>query len=220
MMLVKKLLRLLRRKLRLYILRDKHLLAGRKWFIDNPKNGLLFEHDLTKDSFVLDLGGYLGDFAAEVRSRYDCKVLILEPVTEFFEKIERRFENDTNVEVIKAGLGHISGIESISLAANSSSIKSNTSGRLEQIKLLSFPDLVEKFNLKQIDLVKINIEGSEFDVLPDMLNSTVDIRSYLIQFHKIDTESLSKRDAIRSTLRKSYIENWNYYFVWEKWSKI
>lgn len=218
-MLAKKLVRFLIRKLRIYILRDKHLLEGRRWFRENPKNELLFRHDLTQDSFVLDLGGYLGDYAAEIRSRYDCKVLILEPVAEFYQKIQRRFENDANVKVINVGLGHFSGNASISLAANSSSIKSGAKGRLEQIALLSFPDLVEKFNLKHIDLVKINIEGAEFDVLPDMLDSPVDIKSYLIQFHKIDRASLSKRDVIRSKMRELYIENWNYYFVWEKWSK-
>jgi len=219
-MLIQKVFRFLRRKVRIYVFRDEHLLAGRRWFRDNPNNELLFEHSLTKDSFVLDAGGYLGDYAAEIRSRYDCKVLILEPVLEFFEQIEKRFEYDDKVEVINVGLAHVSGSASISLAANSSSIKSASGGRLEQIALLSFRDLVERFDLERIDLVKMNIEGSEFDVLPSMLNSSIDIKCYLVQFHKIDKASSSRRSVIRRKMSEAYDENWNYYFVWEKWSKL
>ena len=75
--------------------------------------------------------------------------------------------------------------------------------------------------IEHIDLLKINIEGSEFLILPDILSKKIIIKiKYLqIQFHSFYPKSKELRDEIRAKLSVTHEEEWNYPFVWESWKR-
>jgi len=52
------------------------------------------------------------------------------------------------------------------------------------VPMKSFVDIVNDLNHKQIDVLKMDIEGSEFDVIETILNSDVIIDQFLIEFHE------------------------------------
>jgi FkbM family methyltransferase len=52
------------------------------------------------------------------------------------------------------------------------------------VPMKSFADIVNDLNHNQIDVLKMDIEGSEFDVLETILNSDVAINQLLIEFHE------------------------------------
>ena len=62
------------------------------------KEKLRYKYPLTKDSVVLDVGGYKGTFAAEIVRRYGCHVYVFEPVFDITPT--------ENIHVYKYGLWH------------------------------------------------------------------------------------------------------------------
>lgn len=71
-----------------------------------------------------------------------------------------------------------------------------------------------------IDLMKINIEGGEYALLPHLIDTGVisRVRNIQIQFHELDVDSAEKRESIICALRKTHKRDWCYEFVWESWS--
>lgn len=48
------------------------------WQVQNLEH-LRYEYDLKPDDVVIDLGAYRGEWANEIRARYGCQVLAVEP---------------------------------------------------------------------------------------------------------------------------------------------
>jgi hypothetical protein len=67
----------------------------------------------------------------------------------------------------------------------------------------------------------MNIEGAEFEILPDLIDSgTVDlVNNLLIQFHNNDDLHELQRSQIRSALKKTHLLLFSYEWVWELWQK-
>ena len=86
----------------------------------------------------------------------------------------------------------------------------------------SIDNVLADLDLEQIDLIKINIEGGEYELLPAILKSGfIDRIKYIqVQFHNFITGADNKREQIRHELEKTHSEMWNYDFVWESWELI
>ena len=90
---------------------------------------------------------------------------------------------------------------------------------IEKIKLFDIDEFIEEKNILKIDLMKINIEGGEYNVIQRLIekNKVQNIKCLQIQFHILDKKSYKKRDAIRKLLQKTHKCEYCYEFVWENW---
>ena len=52
-----------------------------------------------------------------------------------------------------------------------------------QVPIHRLPTIAGNLRTEAIDLLKIDIEGAEYDLLPDLIESTVPIRQLLVEFH-------------------------------------
>lgn len=205
---------------RRFFLRDPFLLQIDRWFNDRGDETLRLIYPLTSDSIVFDLGGYHGDFAAAVNSRYGCKVYVFEPVPEFYKRCVDRFRGNSKIICFNFGLSSADGMLDIGLAENSSSFSSpHARGLMLKVRVRSIVECIRELGLARIDLMKINIEGGEFDILPAIIKSgDIDkVKHLQIQFHNFVDHAVEQRDTIRSALDYTHVEMWNYSFVWESW---
>src|SRR5882762_204567 len=137
--------------------------ALRKWFSDAGDHTLRLDYQLQTQSVVFDLGGYKGDFAAAIGSRYNCYVYVFEPVKRFFELCEMRFKLCPKIRCFNFAVSDSAGELQISDEDNSSSIvKNNSNPNLETVRVREFKSIVTELGVTQIDLLKINIEGGEY----------------------------------------------------------
>ena len=205
-----------------YIRRDPFLLEAAHWFKDKGDETLRLDYPLTHNSLVFDLGGYHGDFAAAVYERYGCKVYIFEPVPEFHQKCVTRFQGNHQIVCLNFGLSSADGWLDIGLAENASSFASpHAKGAVQRVQVRSVIECIRELGVDHIDLMKINIEGGEFDVVPAIIESG-DIRKvqYLqVQFHNFVDHAAKRRVAIRTQLANTHMEMWNYEFIWESWKR-
>ena len=212
---------------KLYIVKDDTVVAFAKWFKDEGDKNHRLNYPLTSESIVFDLGGYKGDFAAKIYDKFNCYVNIFEPVKEYYLYCENRFERNKKIKCFNYGLSNENGSFLISLDDNRSSlIKNNISEHYlpalqEKVLIKSFSEELKILKVEHIDLLKINVEGSEFSILADIISRKLitKIKYLQVQFHTFYPNSKKLRDEIRSKLSETHEEEWNYPFVWESWKK-
>jgi hypothetical protein len=86
---------------RLY--RRTHRRILKQWEADGGDARFRYDYPLTKNSFVIDLGGYEGQWTSEIHSKYGCRVVVFEPVRKFAQALSERFEANEDIEVSNSG---------------------------------------------------------------------------------------------------------------------
>lgn len=197
-----------------------------KQFQEKDGENLRLDYPLGRDAIVLDVGGYLGDFAADIVCKYGCRVIVFEPVGLYAEKISDRFKFNNSVIVVQAGLGGVEREDYITIAGMESGVfesKPESNSQKEKIKILSIVDYLKAQDYQRIDLLKINIEGGEYELMlsllehPELMNK---IRFLQIQFHDFITDAVNLRNEIQEKLSETHQMMWEFPFIWESWKVI
>tara|TARA_B100000900_G_C20586468_1_gene719805 strand:+ start:622 stop:1305 length:684 start_codon:yes stop_codon:yes gene_type:complete len=208
----------------LFIKRNDFHIAYNEWQKVRGDELLRYEYNLNKNSIVFDLGGYKGDFASKIYNKYKSTIYIFEPIEEYYNLIVKRFLNINNVRIYNFGLSSTDEKVKINLNNDGSSVyfkSESPSSNFKNINLKNIVNFIKKNNVKKIDLMKINIEGGEFEVIPELIKTNLISRvdNLQVQFHEFIDNSKYKRDEIQKKLRKTHRLTYNYYFVWENWEK-
>ena len=127
------------------------------WIRDNGDKTHRLHYDLSKQSVVMDLGGYEGQWSSDIFSMYCCQIHIFEPVPDFSENIKRRFARNPNIRVHQFGLACNDVTTSISLTGDSSSRYKN-SEKMVNIQLITASKFFEEFNISSVSLMKLYLE--------------------------------------------------------------
>jgi len=194
-----------------------------KWYADNCEKKLRYNYQLDKNSVVIDVGGYEGDFASELFSRYLCTIRVFEPVKKFSDMLSERFKKNPSVIIVPKGLGAKNAELEIHVMDEASSYnRSESKHKKGQPEKISIVDVVEYFgqnNIAHIDLIKINIEGAEYDLLDRMIEGGLIqlCRNLQIQFHDFYPDFENRYQKIKTALEKTHKLTWSYPFVWENW---
>lgn len=195
-----------------FVLRDPFLLTAKRWFADRGDETLRLEYELDSSSIVFDVGGYIGDYAEDVYKKFGCQIFVFEPVPSFCDQCIERFKGNQSIKCMNYGLSSKSGWFEIILNNNQSIFnKADHSGIKQKAEVRSITEVVSEWGIEKIDLIKINIEGGEFDLLPAIIDSGLIERiKYLqVQFHNFDPNAAEARSKIRKALENTHREMWN-----------
>jgi FkbM family methyltransferase len=196
-----------------------HTIQVKQWFNDHGDETHRLNYDLTENSMVFDLGGYEGQWASDLFSKYCCNTYIFEPFTPFSEKIALRFKMNPKIKVYGYGLSNINTITKLTVSANTSSIY-KTGPETADIQLIRADDFLKANDIQYIDLIKINIEGGEYDLLEHLIEKKL-IKKFgniQIQFHDFVPDAESRMHKIQQMLALTHKLTYQYIFVWENWS--
>ncbi len=190
-----------------------------RWQADNGElKRYQFPH-LKCGSVVVDLGGYEGEWSAKLISNYNVRIHIFEPHPKFAEKIVQRFAGVAGIHVHSVALA--SRNSTFFLTDNDAASTSRSNDASQKCEGVEATYFLDKIGVKSIDLVKINIEGGEYDVLPHFI-ATGFIRNIdliQIQFHYFETEDIRRRDDIVHLLSRTHDRTWCYEYIWEEWRR-
>lgn len=190
----------------------------KKFKMDNG-NLLRLEYAIDKNSLVIDAGGYKGQWASDIYAMYNCTIHIFEPLNRFADNIETRFKKNDKIFVHKIGLSSANKKEKIYLDNDGTSVFKKH-GECQEIQLVKSSEFFKKNNIDQIDLMKINIEGGEYDLLDDLIKANIikNIKNIQIQFHDFVPAAEEKMKKIQNELKKTHRATYQYKFVWENWA--
>ncbi|MES2278858.1 MAG: FkbM family methyltransferase [Bacteroidota bacterium] len=182
---------------------------------------LRYNYILNETSLVFDLGGYEGEWAAEIYSRYRSKIYLFEVYMPFAQLIEKRFQYNPDISIFMFGLSSVNGLSKISLDENSSSIHKQTA-LMADIELVEATSFLKKHNITVIDLIKINIEGAEYDLLEHLIANGYHqiIKNLQVQFHNFVPDAAARMEKIREQLSATHRVTYQFDFVWENWELI
>lgn len=196
----------------------------KKWSKDGGDFELRFNYCLNKNSIVFDLGGFKGDFASDLFSRMPCNLYIFEPVQKYYLTIKKRFILNNMIKVFPFGLSNKTESTIMELKGASSTtfigeIDNAATNSIEKVKLVDIVEFIDEQNISKIDLMKINIEGGEYDLLQRLLDTDKirNIKYLQIQFHNLNKNSTQKKDDIRNLLQNTHTCEYCYKFIWENW---
>jgi len=140
----------------------------------------LDENLIDKGGWILDLGSLNFNFACRV-NQYCKNILSFDPnpVIKYYPN-KIKFYN-------KAVTSDYSGIKEFFIYKNDTSAsfydtnKHDTVREIVFVHCISIPDIMKQFNIKQFELIKIDIEGSEYEILQN-IDLTIS-KQFSIEFH-------------------------------------
>ena len=189
-----------------------------RWYRDGGDEALRYNYDLSESALVLDVGGYKGQFASDIYSRFNCRILIFEPVEAFATQIKNRFRRNAKIEVIAKALGSSRRKEAIALCNDGSSTW-KSGPRTEDIYFEDVALVFSERKITNIDLLKVNIEGGEYELLQRLLETDLikQVKNIQVQFHRVAQDSERRMEQIRKDLSTTHTPIYQYRFVWENW---
>jgi FkbM family methyltransferase len=192
----------------------------RRWRIDNGDNSHILNHSLNCNSVVMDIGGYTGKWAERIIEKYDPYFYILEPIPQFYNILVDKFSSNSKVSIINSGLSDKDRLDFMYIDNDGSSVFQDNNSTKIEVSFLSVDTLLNKIGKDSIDLVQINIEGSEYSLIEDMIqkNLIIKFKTIQIQFHLGIENCENRRFQIQENLQRlGYTNVYNYPFVWEVW---
>jgi FkbM family methyltransferase len=191
-----------------------------RWFADNGDRTLRLNYDLDNSSTVFDLGGYEGQWASDIFAMYRSHIYVFEPVHAHAQEISRRFTRNPLVECFAFGLAGTDREEEVALDADGSSLF-RTTGQTETIRLVEAARFIREHGIKQINLMKVNIEGGEYELLEHFLDAGLMalVDNLQVQFHDYVPNARQRMELIRQRLGSTHEPTWQYEFVWENWRR-
>ena len=77
----------------------------------------------------------------------------------------------------------------------------------------------DRNGIGEIDLMKINIEGGEYEFLEYLLDTglAVKIKNVQVQFHDFVPNAETRTKSIQERLSQTHSLTYQYEFVWENW---
>lgn len=181
--------------------------ASLKTWQDDNLEHIRYDYDLTTTSIVIDLGAYKGEWANVINARYGCQVVVVEP-TEYINDYKHG-------PIINKAAGTNYGKMSFGGRAYYSSIFEPGDHEYECFDVNT---LLEQY--ENIDLLKMNVEGCEYDLLQHIIGARLHtrIKNIQVQFHQIDgVPYKSWYDEIAKQLSLTHKLTWHYPYCWESW---
>lgn len=191
------------------------------WFENDGDNTLRLDYDLDANSIVFDLGGYKGQWSSDIYSKYCSNIYIFEVVEEYAKYIRERFSKNKKIHIYQFGLADKTYEATIYLNNDGSSMFGQNNEK-KTIKLVSATEFFNNHGINHIDLMKINIEGGEYDLIEHIIEYDIitKIENIQVQFHEVFPDAEKRMNAIQRELKKTHYLTYQYPFVWENWKKI
>jgi len=163
------------------------------------------KNKISLKNFV-DVGAFKGKYTDLIlKMEKNSKVIMIEPQNKYYSLLKKKYENNSQVEVLKVGMSDLK--KELSLKVNKHEITStfskfnnaskylnykaflfssdltNMTKNFENVEVLPFYEILKERKLDYVDFVKIDTEGHEFEVLKGMGEYIKNINHILIEFH-------------------------------------
>ncbi len=169
---------------------DKATDCNAIWY-GNEYGGFYIHPDvLDKDSIVYSFG--IGEditFDKAVINKHHCKVIGFDPTPKSLDWLARQ-QLPTGYSYKDYGIAKDTGTADFLLPVNEDHVSGSLihhetvdTKRKVTVPMKSWNDLTLELGYQKVDVVKMDIEGAEYDVLPSILASDVEVGQFLIEFH-------------------------------------
>jgi FkbM family methyltransferase len=209
-----------------YILRKPEAILALDFIKNDKKLDYRHRYALDSDAIIFDCGGFKGEWTAKMLSLYqhlNPKFYVFEIAEPFIKILEKKFINDKNVHVFGFGLGSEDQVIEFAVSDIATSIfaqlveQEKESGEIKNVNRF-----LEDYSITHIDLLKMNIEGGEYDLMDAIIASgfVKKCKNIQIQFHNYGEWSVKRRDSIKANLATTHKCTYDYEWNFENWELL
>lgn len=162
----------------------------KKWY-GSSYGGFYVNPDLLTDKAIVYSFGIGKDISFDnaIMKKHGCQVYGFDPTPKSIDFINNQVQNNKFI-FNDFGISTKTGVEIFFLPKNERAVSASMSlsdfvseENSIEVKMKSFDDITQQFEHSHIDVVKMDIEGSEYEVLENLLDSNVTITQLLVEFH-------------------------------------
>lgn len=146
------------------------------------------DSEINKNSIIYSFGiGEDASFDLELINTFGCLIHAYDPTPKSKKWVNDNILN-SNFKFSPIGLSNINGTEIFFYPSNENYVSFSKFGNTDKIELpVSTLDTLMKVNdHTEIDILKMDIEGFEYEVLFDILTKGIKIKQICVEFHLVD----------------------------------
>lgn len=156
----------------------------------NPKG-----FEIKKEDIVFDIGGHIGIFTIfAAKHARNGKVYVFEPMPENYKLLRDNVEINkaSNVFAYNKALSNKNGKQAFYISegdnkGNNSFYQIYKNSKKIEVELISISDFIRKNKIKNIDFLKVDCEGGEYDIFMRSPTSILKkIRKISMEYHNIN----------------------------------
>lgn len=155
--------------------------------------------ELDKCETVIDLGSSIGIFSAHALTKNpDLKIVTVEMAESFYNVCHNTFKDNPNVVTLNNAI-HIKSDEDIIYYTDNENGENLGNSIIENqynyinaiieksVKTISIKDIIKRYNFDTVSLLKMDIEGYEYDIIENLTDETLSkIERIHLEFHNCD----------------------------------
>lgn len=180
-------------------------------FIDREYD-IKIENEVDK---IIDCGANIGLASLFFLSKFpNAKIIAIEPEENNFEMLKRNLSNFENVTCLKKGIWNkTANLEITNFTSGEAGFVVNEfeNSSANTIQGISIADLMSEFKLDTIDILKIDIEGSEEQVFLEVPGWINDVKLIFCEIHEIMKPGLTQKITFMLSPYFNYFMNGEYY---------
>ena len=168
----------------------KAVSCKKEWYGNDYGGFYICTELLNKDSIIYSFGiGEDISFDKTLIEKHNCNVFGFDPTPKSINWVNRQSQPQ-NFHFFDFGISNKTGIVDFYLPKNpnhvsGSSVVQNNINVAEKVsvKMKSIRAIMQELGHKHIDVLKMDIEGAEYDVIENVLKDNISITQILIEFH-------------------------------------
>ncbi|MDR3414447.1 MAG: FkbM family methyltransferase [Formivibrio sp.] len=140
---------------------------------------------LNADSFIVSAGvGHSITFEQDIIARYNTNIILFDPSPTGLKTIDN-LSDRKNIEFHPVGLAGKSGDVQFGLPdrAEEGSFRKGTGGDGPSFSCTTLLDVMHTHGRSHIDLLKLDVEGFEYEIIQSVLDDNLDIRQICLEIH-------------------------------------
>lgn len=171
-------------------------------------------YDLFSKAVVVDIGASGGDWSGMIKSKYGCQVHCFEPDKKYLHPLRDK-------SMIIYPLAVTGNTGTVLLGEHDGELSTLYTDNAIKVDAVAASDIFKVIGHDHIDLLKINVEGAEYEILNDLITSgrIKDIEDLQVQFHMIEGYEVLYENIARK-LNETHCCKWRFPYVWEGWQHL
>ncbi len=157
------------------------------------KGGIYDISTLTPEPrYIIDCGANIGVATLYFSNKYpQAKIVAFEPQAQAFSALKENLKGKTNIQILQKAVWNKNGVIDFNSSPSDAGSLTVAPNKSEKVRVEA-TSLLPYLN-DPVDLLKIDIEGAEYDVLKDIEPKLTMIKNIFIEYH---ASSLNGKDLV------------------------
>ena len=171
-------------------------------------------------NIIIDCGANIGLASLYFLSKYpNANIIAVEPEANNFQMLQKNLDHYKNVTCLKKGIWNkTANLEIIDFSSGEAGFRVDEFQEISEktIQAVTVRDLMDKFEINEIDILKVDIEGSEEQVFLEEPEWLKKVNIIFCEIHEIMKPGLTSKIKSMLTPYFNYFINGEYYVFVKK----